>query len=31
VVGFVHIGSTEVTPPERPRPDVETLTSWVVE
>ncbi len=29
VAGFIHIGSAEVTPPERPRPDVAALTSWL--
>ena len=29
VVGFLHIGTARATPPERPRPDVEALTTWV--
>ncbi len=29
VAGFIHIGSEGRTPPERPRPDVEALTTWV--
>jgi nitroreductase len=28
VAGFIHIGTETVAPPERPRPDVEALTSW---
>ena len=29
VAGFLHIGTETVAPPERPRPDVEALTSWL--
>ncbi|TVQ57819.1 MAG: nitroreductase [Rhodobacteraceae bacterium] len=29
VAGFVHIGRETVTPPERPRPETETLVTWV--
>lgn len=29
VAGFVHIGSETVAPPERPRPDVAALTSFL--
>ncbi len=29
LVGFVHIGTETVAPPERPRPELETLISWV--
>jgi nitroreductase len=29
VAGFLHIGAETVAPPERPRPDVEELTSWL--
>jgi len=29
--GFVHIGTETSTPPERPRPDLGQLTSWVTE
>ncbi|MCR9087302.1 MAG: nitroreductase [Rhodobacteraceae bacterium] len=29
VAGFVHIGTETSTPPERPRPDVATLTQWM--
>jgi len=29
VVGFVHIGTASIVPPERPRPDVAALVTWV--
>ena len=29
VAGFVHIGTARQTPPERPRPDVEAITTWM--
>lgn len=29
VAGFVHIGTETVVPQERPRPDPETLTTWL--
>jgi nitroreductase len=29
VAGFIHIGAETVAPPERPRPDVAGLTSWL--
>ncbi len=29
VAGFIHIGAETVAPPERPRPDVEALTTWL--
>lgn len=28
VAGVIHIGSSDVTPPERPRPDPLEITSW---
>ena len=28
IAGLVHIGTETVAPPERPRPDVETLVTW---
>ena len=31
VLGFVHIGTETAEPPERPRPDVDAITSWVSE
>jgi nitroreductase len=29
VGGFVHIGTTDAAPPERPRPDVPALVTWI--
>lgn len=29
VAGIIHIGTASSTPPERPRPDVDALTTWV--
>jgi hypothetical protein len=29
VAGFIHIGTAQSTPPERPRPDLDTITEWV--
>lgn len=29
VAGFIHIGTETVTPVDRPRPDIETLTTWL--
>jgi nitroreductase len=29
VAGFIHIGSCDMAPPERPRPDVPALISWI--
>ena len=31
VAGFIHIGTERFAPPERPRPDVEAITTWVPE
>ena len=31
IVGVVHIGTARAVPPERPRPDIEALTTWVME
>ena len=31
VVGFVHIGTETSAPPERPRPDLDAIVSWVSE
>lgn len=28
VAGFIHIGTETTPPPERPRPDLETITEW---
>ncbi len=29
VAGIIHIGTETCTPPERPRPDMELITTWV--
>jgi nitroreductase len=29
VAGFLHLGTETVAPPERPRPDVDALTTWL--
>ena len=29
VAGFLHIGTETSTPPERPRPDLDAITTWV--
>lgn len=31
VVGFVHIGTERHDPPERPRPNLDEITSWMSE
>lgn len=31
IAGFVHIGTESAAPPERPRPDLEAITTWVSE
>jgi nitroreductase len=31
LAGFIHIGTETSAPPERPRPDIEELTIWVVD
>jgi nitroreductase len=31
VAGFVHIGTTDIAPPDRPRPDLAAITEWVAE
>lgn len=31
VAGFIHIGTASSVPPERPRPDMAALTSWVAQ
>lgn len=28
VAGFIHIGTASAVPPERPRPDIEAITTW---
>ena len=29
VIGFVYLGTCDTPPPDRPRPDVSTLTTWL--
>ncbi|MEJ8563189.1 nitroreductase [Yoonia sp. GPGPB17] len=29
VAGFIHLGTETSAPPERPRPDLDTITTWV--
>lgn len=29
IAGFIHIGTETSEPPERPRPDMDTITTWV--
>lgn len=31
VAGFVHIGTETATPPDRPRPDLGAITTWMTE
>lgn len=31
VAGFIHIGTAHTTPPDRPRPDIDAITSWIDE
>lgn len=31
IAGLIHIGTETSAPPERPRPDVDALTTWVAE
>ncbi|MDA7429501.1 nitroreductase family protein [Primorskyibacter aestuariivivens] len=31
VAGIIHIGTETSAPPERPRPDLDTITEWVTE
>jgi nitroreductase len=31
IAGFIHIGTETSTPPDRPRPDIATITSWITE
>ncbi|MBL4873396.1 MAG: nitroreductase [Rhodobacteraceae bacterium] len=31
VAGFIHIGTERIAPPERPRPDIQAITTWVSE
>ncbi len=29
IAGFIHIGTETITPPERPRPDIAAITTWM--
>jgi hypothetical protein len=29
VAGFIHIGTETRVPPERPRPDMDAITTWM--
>ena len=29
IAGFIHIGTETTAPPERPRPDLDAITSWI--
>jgi nitroreductase len=31
IAGFIHIGSETSAPPERPRPDVDAITTWMAD
>lgn len=31
IAGLIHIGTESAAPPERPRPDIDALTTWVSE
>lgn len=31
VAGLIHLGTESATPPERPRPDLDAITSWMSE
>lgn len=31
IAGFIHIGTATSTPPDRPRPDLDIITTWVTE
>ncbi len=31
VAGFIHIGTERSAPPERPRPDIDAITTWMSE
>lgn len=31
VAGMIHIGTETIPPPDRPRPDIEAITTWVSE
>ncbi|KPQ07556.1 MAG: Nitroreductase [Rhodobacteraceae bacterium HLUCCA12] len=29
IAGFIHIGTSDATPPDRPRPDLDALVTWL--
>lgn len=31
IAGFIHIGTETSTPPERPRPNLDAITTWIAE
>lgn len=31
IAGFIHLGTETSTPPERPRPDLQSITTWLSE
>lgn len=31
IAGIVHIGTPTATPPDRPRPDLEAITTWMID
>ena len=31
IAGFIHIGTETSAPPERPRPDINAITTWITE
>ena len=31
IAGIIHIGTETNQPPERPRPDIDAITSWLTE
>ncbi|MGI1661894.1 nitroreductase family protein [Palleronia sp. KMU-117] len=31
IAGLIHIGTAQSAPPDRPRPDVDAITTWVVD
>lgn len=31
IAGFIHIGTETATPPDRPRPDMDAITTWITE
>lgn len=31
IAGFIHIGTEKMAPPERPRPDLDAITTWITD